>query len=581
MADSSVTHGQAAPGPSAEDMELIDALCGEVEELLQGVDEHIRKLRGFIFAIPFDHDDYISFLSTIEVPQFLESLKSVNRFVHTVKGNAGFMNLNRLKTYCHRVEELTVGIMGGKLYLDREGYALIEQIPNVIGRFFERIKEVYSDADVPVERELEEIDRVRERLSKAVGAVEIQLATFQKQDFGLLRKSNKSLKISMDLDRIDKIMGDYQVTIHTVIGLLQAAGADAEKVSEASLALNDHLEELLAAAQDRMVLTRYQRIVTDLSRALGKEIDFTVGRNTALARPDVWDHCHNAMVHLVRNAVDHGVESPSDRMASGKPRRGSITLELWEDHKSAFIELTDDGKGIDPVKVASVALARGAATERELKAMSTQEIQKLIFRAGFSTAERATDVSGRGVGMDAVLKEVEGNLGGRLLLDSTPGAGTTVRIEIPKSETLTECVLFGAGGEAFAIPKVREMSYLDCDPARVESLLATTRMYTGTEHPFPIIPIMAVLYPDEPAFKNLKGNTLIRLVGEQGEFGIAVPQVFGHRRMKIERKKSWDVVIGPSDIIYGYGITNPVTVVLDIEKVEGFAFSQAEPEPLG
>lgn len=559
--------------PSAEDVELIDALSCEVEELLQGVDEHIRKLRGFIFSIPFDHDDYISFLSGLEVDLFLESLKSVNRFVHTVKGNAGFMNLNRLKTYCHRVEELTVGIMGGKLYLDREGYALVEQIPNVIARFFERIRQTCSDEDVPVERELEEIDRIRERISKAVGATEIQLATFQKQDFGLVRRSNKSLKISMDLAKLDSIVTDYQIAMHTVIGLFQTLGADAEKVSEVTQALSDHLERLLSAGEDRMVLTRYQRIVTDLSRALGKEVDFTVGRNSALARPDVWDHCHNAMVHLVRNAVDHGIEPPGDRMAAGKPRRGSISLDLWEDHKTAFIELKDDGRGIDPGKVAAAALARKVVSERQLAAMSPADIQKLVFRAGFSTAEKTTDVSGRGVGMDAVIKEVEGNLGGKLVLDSTSGWGTTVRIEIPKSEALTECVLFGAGEEAFAIPKVRDMYYLDCDPARVEPLLAHTTIYAGEGRPFPLLPVMALLYPEEPSFKSLKGHTIIHLAGEKGDFGIAVPEVFGHRRMKVERKKAWDTVIGPSDVVYGYGLTNPVTVVLDLEKLEEFALT--------
>lgn len=563
-----------APGPSQEDVEIIDALCCEVEELLQSAERNIARLRDYVFTVPYDRREYIEFLSGLDIPAYLEALKGVNRFVHTVKGNAGFMKLERLKTYCHRLEELTVAIMGGKLYMDRQAYALIEQIPAVIGRFFDRIKEVYADTDVPVDGELSEIERVKGILQHNMGDEEIALSTFQKQDLGLVRKASKNLKVSLDLKELDKIVGDYQIAVHTVVGILHTLNADADKLSEANKVLNDHLEKLLASAQDSMVLTRYQRIVADLGKALGKEIDFTVTRNTALARPDVWDHCHNAMVHLVRNAVDHGVERPEERKEKGKPPRGAIELDIFEDHKSAFIVLSDDGNGIDPEKVSSIALQRGAATEQDLKAMSREEVQKLIFRAGFSTKEEATDVSGRGVGMDAVIKEVEGNLGGKLSLQSDVGKGTKILIEIPKSETLTECVLFGTRSEAYAIPKVGDMSYLDCDPKYLESVLATTRMFTGTGHPFPILPIMSYLEPGNHDEVSLKGYTIIRLVGEHGEYGIAAPRVFGHRRMKIERKKTWDKAIGRSDIVYGYGVTDPITVVLDLEKLEALALSQ-------
>ena len=258
------------PTVSAEDIELIDALSGEVEELLAGVEERIRELREFVFGLPFDPSDYVSFLTNIDVPVFLEAMRGVNRFVHTIKGNAGFMGLDKLKTYCHLMEELTVGVMTGKLYLEREGYAIIVQIPNVIGRFFETLAEVYTDVEVPIEGELAEIERVRERLAGCMGDEGVDLATFQKQDLGAVRKTAKAIKVSMDLSEIDQIVGNYQVAVHTVEGMFQAMGAGPDKVREVSQTLNDHLEHLLLAAEDRMVLTRYQRIVSDLSKALGK-----------------------------------------------------------------------------------------------------------------------------------------------------------------------------------------------------------------------------------------------------------------------------------------------------------------------
>lgn len=566
--------GPAAPSVSPEDMELIEALSGEVEELLQRVEVQIRELRDYVFALPFDPADYISFLSSIDVAAYQEALRGVNRFVHTIKGNAGFMQLDRLKTYCHRVEELTVGLLGGKLYLEREGYALIEQIPDVIGRFFQRLAEVYRDADVPIDADLAAIQRVQETLAARLGGEEIQLASFQKQDLGSVRKGKTAFKVSLDLGALDRIVADYQGASSTVVGLLQAAGVEPEKITEVTRTLNDHMEQLLVAAQDRMVLTRYQRIVRDLSKALGKDIDFSVTRNAAQARPDVWDHVHNAMVHLVRNAVDHGIETPDERAAAGKPRRGCIELELFEDHKAIHLHLRDNGRGIDPERVAAVALERGAVTAAALHTMDTAAIQKLIFQAGFSTRARATDVSGRGVGMDAVLKEIEAHLGGRLSLHSVPGKGTTIALEIPKSETLAECVLFGDADQTYAIPKVEELTYLNCEPRHLHPVLGAATFYTGAGASFPVLPLLPLLESRGGAPQG--GDTVICLGSGARRFGLAVPQVFGHRRLKVERKRGWDAVAGTAALVYGYGLADPVVVVLDVEQLETLALTALE-----
>jgi len=121
---------------------------------------------------------------------------------------------------------------------------------------------------------------------------------------------------------------------------------------------------------------------------------------------------------------------------------------------------------------------------------------------------------------------------------------------------------------------MKEMSYLDCASGQIESVLAKTSIFTGTEHPFPVLHIMSYLGGEIMGGPAPQRHTVIRCVGEKGEFGLAVPEVFGHKRMKVERKKSWAAVLGKSDIVYGYGMTNPITVVLDLEKIEMLSFSQ-------
>ncbi len=178
--------------------------------------------------------------------------------------------------------------------------------------------------------------------------------------------------------------------------------------------------------------------------------------------------------------------------------------------------------------------------------------------------------------MDAVLKEIEGNLGGRLSPRSTPGQGTTLHMEIPKSETLAECILFGDGALVYAIPKVQEVAHVDCDPRHRATLLGATTVHTGGDHCFPVIPsllaILAHLEPTAYTGRTLHGHTIIRLgVGER-QFGLAAPAVFGHRRMKVDRSRGGGAVTGRSELVYGYALKDPVIVVLDVEKLEQLVF---------
>lgn len=553
---------------TAEDIELIQSFLEESETNLPEVERMLETLRTYEFSQPFELLEYISFMSSRDVPEYREALRLINRYVHTVKGSAAFMDLQNVKQYCHELEELTVALASGAIYLDGEAYSIIERLPSMLTRFFEKIGESYDDSDLNIDAELKEITLCAQRLHEDVGSDKIHLDEIQNKDFGLVRQTKKNIKVSVGLEVFDAMVSDYQGISHNLIELLRSRGVDTETMFEISRGLNEHLEHLVLSAQTKIVLSRYHRIVLDLGHSLGKQISFVVGRNEAQARPDVWDHCHNALVHLVRNAVDHGIELPDERERLGKNRTGRIALDIFEDHKNIYINLEDDGKGIDGEKVARIALEKGVINQGEYGTLSDEEKQKLIFRAGFSTKKNATDISGRGVGMDAVLKEIEHNLNGSFTVFSQIGFGTSFFIEVPKSEALTECVVFGDQRYTYAIPKAKDMEYIECQEHLVRRVMGQTPVYTGNGQSFPVLHVLNLLHPEEYDEKNIDLLPIIKIRNENTVFGLIVPQIHGHQRLKIERRRSLKRVMGHDNLVFGFALSDPLLVVLDSEQLQ-------------
>lgn len=200
------------------------------------------------------------------------------------------------------------------------------------------------------------------------------------------------------------------------------------------------------------VWAKMPRIVRDLAHQLGREVDLRMeGHETELDR-SLLEALRGPLTHLVRNAMDHGLERPDVRRAAGKPESGCLTLRAFHESGQVVIEITDDGAGIDPVRIGEVAVQRGVVTREALARMETRDVLSLIFRPGFSTATEVTNVSGRGVGMDVVRTNIE-RIGGTVDLVSHVGQGTTCRVRIPLTLAIIPALLVGEGGERYAIPQ--------------------------------------------------------------------------------------------------------------------------------
>ena len=199
------------------------------------------------------------------------------------------------------------------------------------------------------------------------------------------------------------------------------------------------------------VFNRFPRLVRDLSQKLGKEINLSLEGEETEADKNIIEKLADPLIHIVRNSIDHGFEMPEERLRLGKPEAGNLRLRAFQESDRVVIEITDDGKGIDPARIKQKAYEKGLIDETALETISDREAIQLIFAPGFSTAEQITDLSGRGVGMDVVRKTVAA-AGGSVSLDSTKGEGTHIQLSLPLTMAVTRVLIVGQGAEVFGVP---------------------------------------------------------------------------------------------------------------------------------
>ena len=200
------------------------------------------------------------------------------------------------------------------------------------------------------------------------------------------------------------------------------------------------------------VFQRFPRLVRDTAQRLGKAVELIVDGETIEADKNVVEGLAEPLIHMVRNSLDHGLEPPAERVAAGKPAAGRLWLSARQDNESIIVTLRDDGRGIDPDRVRARAVERGILAPDQALALSEADAVQLVFAPGFSTAEAVSDLSGRGVGMDAVRTSVE-RMGGHVALRSAKGAGSTVTLTLPLSMAMSQIVIVEAGGgQIFGVP---------------------------------------------------------------------------------------------------------------------------------
>ena len=320
--------------------------------------------------------------------------------------------------------------------------------------------EAAAEAEVEEEPEAEAAeaaDEPAEEPAEAVAAApkEEKAETSQTKETSI---ANQSIRVNVEL--LENLMTMVSELVLTRNQLLQMVRNHEDSEFKVPL---QRLSHVTTDLQEGVMKTRMQpignawnklpRIVRDLANDLGKKIELKMlGADTELDR-QVLEMIKDPLTHMVRNSGDHGLEGPEERSNAGKPETGTITLNAYHEGGHIIIEIADDGRGINVDKVKEKAVANGLSTPAELEGMSDQQIQQFIFKAGFSTAEKVTNVSGRGVGMDVVRTNIE-KIGGQIELRSVEGRGSTFVIKIPLTLAIVSALIVRCGPERFAIPQL-------------------------------------------------------------------------------------------------------------------------------
>lgn len=264
--------------------------------------------------------------------------------------------------------------------------------------------------------------------------------------------------VRVDIDRLDSLMNLVgELVMHK--GRLEQIGASS-KIGE----LNETIEQIDRISTDlqsvvmkvrmvpvEQVFNRFPRMVRDLAKDLNKEVDFLMeGKETELDRT-VIDEIGDPLVHLLRNAIDHAIESPQERLKAGKPQKGTVMLRARHEGNNVYIEVEDDGAGINVKRVLEKGVEKGLIMAKEAEQMNIDDAIALLFSSGFSTARNVTDVSGRGVGLDVVKTKIE-SLSGEIFVDSRPGKGTRFRIKLPLTLAIIQALMISVRDEIYAIP---------------------------------------------------------------------------------------------------------------------------------
>ncbi|WP_343741276.1 chemotaxis protein CheA [Herbaspirillum huttiense] len=278
--------------------------------------------------------------------------------------------------------------------------------------------------------------------------------------------SNGTRVLKVEQEKVDRLMNLIGEMVVARNGLPYLASRAENQYGERELGrdiraqhavINRIVEEMQdAIMQVRMmpvsfVFQRFPRLVRDIARKLGKEVQLLLEGETTEADKNVIEALADPLVHLVRNALDHGMETPEERRAAGKPATGKLVMSARQEADCVVIEIADDGRGIDPAVIRRKAYARGLVDEAALERMSDREAVNLVFLPGFSTAEAVTDLSGRGVGMDAVRTAIE-RLHGSVQLESKAGQGTRLQLSLPLSMAVTNVMIVQSGGVQYGLP---------------------------------------------------------------------------------------------------------------------------------
>ncbi|MXO84521.1 chemotaxis protein CheA [Altererythrobacter aurantiacus] len=473
-----------------------------------------------------------------------ERLDSIFRFVHTVKGNCGFFDFPRLAKLSHAAEGALGEVRSGRRAANAR---LVTAVLSVIDRIAAMVDAIEAKEEFPEGGD----EMLVSALEDSEGAVLDVAASHPREEVQTARASQSSAaprSIRLPVELLDRVMSGVSdmVLARNDLARRLRETPDAGALDGPFERLSGILSEVREGiSQMRMhhIDHLYQslpRLVRDLSNELGKQvmIDFE-GGDVELDR-EIMEMIRDPMTHLLRNAIDHGIETPSRRIAAGKREIGLLNVSARHSGNEIRLTVTDDGKGLDPAKIVAKAIETGVVTEQEASRLSNEEKINLIFAPGLSTAEEVSEISGRGVGMDVVRANLE-RIGGSIKVTSKPGEFTSFQLQIPLTLSIVAGLTVQAGGHQFAIPQSYVLEIVRRRSSSVETTtLGANRLVKIRGNRIPYLALHDVLAlpknagKDEGEASDLADILILVHVSTGDRFALGVDSIFDYEDLVVK-----------------------------------------------
>ena len=524
-------------------------------------------------------------------PSERETLASIFRTIHSIKGATGFLGFSKLEAVAHAGESLLSRLRDGVLQFTPEItsglLALVDSTRQILsnidttgdegdGDYSKIIENITclqaigcSKETVPItlcdptglvnlstseskplqevvvtekEKRDQAIDETTQSKAPVVSLGLSQSRVFEPNPQAEVKETSHADRsggaVRVDVKHLDVLMNLVGELVLTRNEMLQFISGQQDSVL---LTTSQRLNFLTTQLQEGIMKTRMQpidivwkkfpRVIRDLALQCGKQVCFEMeGKETELDKA-VIESIQDPLTHLVRNSIDHGLETPEKRLAAGKPVEGHLWLRAFHEGGNVNIEVADDGAGIDPATIKRKAVERGMITADQARILDDQEAIQLIFLPGFSTAEKVTSLSGRGVGMDVVKTNIQ-KIGGKVSIQSQPGRGTTLKIRIPLTLAIMPALVISAMGGRYAIPQVSVLELVRLEGDRVRDgieWIYSAAVYRLRGNLLPLVWLDAELRgePRNPE-KRIEANdalTIAVLQADDCKFGLVIDDV--------------------------------------------------------
>lgn len=417
-----------------------------LDAFLQESDENIAALEQELLGLEQDPDN-------------ADRIARAFRAVHTIKGTSAFFGLNRLEALTHKAEDLMALLRRGEIRLNLEMVGVLLETVDAVRSMLAEIRRTGTDGEQDYGALGTRLDALRTDdagpgLSGQTQAPPEEGSPTTPADTGI---NENSIRVDVELlDKLMNLVGELVLVRNQF--LQQTASEGGRQLNASSQRLNvvtSELQEGLMKARMQPISTLwavYPRLFRDLEQQTGKKLRLEREGGTTELDRTLLQAVKDPLTHLVRNAVDHGIEPPAQRAAAGKPEQGRVQLRATHQSGNVIVEIADDGRGIDPEALVEKALQEGLITTERASRLSEREKLELLFLPGLSTAAQVSNLSGRGVGMDVVKANVE-RIGGNIEIQTTPGKGSVFRVKIPLTLAIISALVATCGGERFAVPQ--------------------------------------------------------------------------------------------------------------------------------